>query len=108
MTRAGLTSFLQQSAEVIEELYGETVTINHEEIQAAVSNPTEGGTLGLGVEALEAILKVRILKSRLPEKPAHGKDVLTFNGDDWRIDDVTDDRRGEAWLLTCMPAEKRS
>ena len=106
MTRAGLSQFMDQANDLSEILFGETITIAGDNITAAVSHPTTGGQLGLGVETLEAMLKVRIQKKNLASAPVHSKTLLTFKGDLWRVDEVTDDRMGAAWVLTCIPAEK--
>jgi hypothetical protein len=108
MTRAGLAEFMNQSNDLSEILFGDDIVIDGETITAAVSHPTHGGQLGLGVETLEAILKVRIQKKNLATKPDHNRDTLTYNGETWRVDEVTDDRMGSAWVLTCIPAKQAS
>jgi len=106
MERVGLKQFMAAAADVVEALYGEVITIAGKVIEAAVSHPSRGGELGLGIDQLDSILKVRIRKALLPTRPIHGKETLTFAGEIWRIDEVTDDRSSDAWYLTCIPAAK--
>jgi hypothetical protein len=105
MNLAGLQRFHAVANPITEDLYGGVISINGgAALAASVSHPTEGGSLGLGVESLEAILKVRIRKALYATKPVHDVDLITYNGEKWRVDDVTDDRASATWYLTCLPA----
>jgi len=107
MTRLGLSRFNAAATDISEALFGETIVFRDQSFEAAVSQPTTGGELSLGIESVESILKIRIRKLFAHEKPRHGKETLTFQGEEWRIDEVTDDRLGSAWLLTCLPAARK-
>lgn len=106
MDRASLVAFRSQLVEVEEEFWAGTVTIGGTDYAATVKKPTEGGSLGLGREVLEAILKVRLKKSLYPTKPEHGSTLLTYDSKTWRVDEVTDDDLGASWYLTCIPASE--
>lgn len=105
MTSLGRSRFMTSADATLEALYGDTVTIAGLVVDAAVSTVTEGGLLGLGVETVEAILKVRIRKVLHPDKPEVGKAVLIHNSKKWRVEEVTDDHTSGAWYLSCIPAE---
>jgi hypothetical protein len=106
MSRAGLQSFLGRAAQLVESLWADEVTIASVAIPCAVSRSAVGGEMVLGGHIPEAILKVQILKSNLETAPLHGKTLLTFEGKEWRVDEVHDSNHESAWALTCVPVNK--
>ena len=105
MTSTGLARFLKSSSNLIEELWGDEVNIMGHTgmVPCSVSRSAVGGALSLGGDIPEAILKLRIKKANLPERPEHGKTLLTFEGRKWRVDEVQDSTKDEAWAVTCIP-----
>ena len=103
MTSAGLARFAQASAAVVDEIWSDTVLISGQSVACAVARGAVGGTMGLGGEIPDALLKVRILKANLVTAPIHGKTLLTFEGRTWRVDEVTNSEKDQAWALTCVP-----
>jgi hypothetical protein len=106
MTPLGVSEFMNSAVELSEALFGGVVTISGSDYEAAVSTITEGGELSLGVEKIEAILRVRLRKALYPARPVHGSTLLTYEGRLWRVDEVTDDKIAKAWSLSCVLAEQ--
>ena len=105
MTTTGLDRFLKSAAAAVEDLWGDQVAIQGVAIPVpcSVSRSAVGGAMSLGGDIPEAILKLRIKKQNLAAAPEHGKTLLTFEGRKWRVDEIQDSPKDEAWALTCVP-----
>lgn len=102
MDRASIAAFNSAAAQVVKEVFGETVTIGGSTCQAAVGVPPYEGNLGMGGETFTGELLVSVLMTDLLEEPALNTEVVA-RGKTWIVNRVSGSGPMAMWNLRCLP-----